>query len=479
LATLVRQLLQQVPLHETRVSAAFFRACVEAALAFYDQSGGRGGFQLADALVKLVVFVARLGGRDGQAQLHTVRMFLSSVALVVVHTHATRPEAFGAYQRPFLRLLSGVLGEAHAAFRAEEAWCDEATMRAVAGLLGETLRVLEPALVPGFAFVWLMLASHRFLLPRLAESRAGWALGAELLERQLRFIEPFVDAGQVGEPVKLLYRGVVCVILVVLHDYPEFLASYALRLSDAVPANCVQLRNLLLSAYPRDMRLPEPLTPNLKIDLLADIARSPDIPYDYAAPLEHVGLRPALEAVLAQQRPPSEVAASVMPALRDADARYDVAAVNAFVLHAVVLIAQTSDDGAREAAQRVALELFRAVLAGADAEGRYLVVNAVANQLRFPSAHTYLGSRMVLALFSKSDEAVRECIARVLVERILVNRPFPWGLLVTLIELLRNPFYAFWSHDFTRASPQIADILAAVAKSIHPADAASAAASAQ
>ncbi|KAJ2773900.1 CCR4-NOT transcription complex subunit 1, partial [Coemansia nantahalensis] len=54
--------------------------------------------------------------------------------------------------------------------------------------------------------------------------------------------------------------------------------------------------------------------------------------------------------------------------------------------------------------------------------------------------------------------------------RILVNRPFPWGLLVTLIELLRNPFYAFWSHDFTRASPQIADILTAVAKSIHLSD---------
>ncbi|KAJ2304402.1 CCR4-NOT transcription complex subunit 1, partial [Coemansia sp. RSA 2611] len=91
--------------------------------------------------------------------------------------------------------------------------------------------------------------------------------------------------------------------------------------------------------------------------------------------------------------------------------------------------------------------------------------------LRFPSSHTYLGSRMVLALFSKSDEAVRECIARVLIERILVNRPFPWGLLVTLIELLRNPFYAFWSHEFTRSTPQIADILSAVAKSIHPAEA--------
>ncbi|KAJ2399147.1 CCR4-NOT core subunit cdc39 [Coemansia sp. RSA 2559] len=130
-----------------------------------------------------------------------------------------------------------------------------------------------------------------------------------------------------------------------------------------------------------------------------------------------------------------------------------------------------AESSARDSAQRDALDLLKTMLAEADPEGRYLIVNAIANQLRFPSSHTYLCSRMVLALFSKSEESVRECIGRVLVERILVNRPFPWGLLVTLIEILRNPYYAFWNHEFTRRSPQIVEILSAVAKSIHPAEA--------
>ncbi|KAJ1775930.1 CCR4-NOT core subunit cdc39 [Coemansia sp. RSA 2167] len=69
------------------------------------------------------------------------------------------------------------------------------------------------------------------------------------------------------------------------------------KLND-VAANCVQLRNLLLSAYPCDMCLPEPLTPNLKIDLLAEITQSPDIPYDHAVLLERVGLRTGLDAVI-------------------------------------------------------------------------------------------------------------------------------------------------------------------------------------
>ncbi|KAJ2792217.1 CCR4-NOT transcription complex subunit 1, partial [Coemansia guatemalensis] len=244
------------------------------------------------------------------------------------------------------------------------------------------------------------------------------------------------------------------------------------------------LRNLLLSAYPRDMRLPEPLTPNLKIDLLTDISRSPDIPFDHAAPLEPTHLRADLESFLRTQQP-NGFAARVIDGLRTGDnpsatsqtegnqgaARYNVVATNALVLHAVVVITRIEDETEREAAQRAALGLFQAILDEADPECRYLVVNAMANQLRFPSSHTYLYSRMILALFSKCGEAVRECIARVLIERILVNRPFPWGLLVTLIELLRNPFYAFWSHEFTRVSPQIAEILSAVAKSIHATEA--------
>ena len=32
---------------------------------------------------------------------------------------------------------------------------------------------------------------------------------------------------------------------------------------------------------------------------------------------------------------------------------------------------------------------------------------------------------------------------RVLLERLIVNRPHPWGLLITFIELVKNPRYAF------------------------------------
>ncbi|KAF9595814.1 hypothetical protein IFM89_005300 [Coptis chinensis] len=46
---------------------------------------------------------------------------------------------------------------------------------------------------------------------------------------------------------------------------------------DVIPPSCIQMRNVILSAFPRNMRLPDPSTPNLKIDLLAEISQSPSI----------------------------------------------------------------------------------------------------------------------------------------------------------------------------------------------------------
>lgn len=50
---------------------------------------------------------------------------------------------------------------------------------------------------------------------------------------------------------------------------------------------------------------------------------------------------------------------------------------------------------------------------------------------------------------------VQEQITRVLLERLIVNRPHPWGLLITFIELIKNPVYKFWEHDFVHCAPEI------------------------
>ena len=63
------------------------------------------------------------------------------------------------------------------------------------------------------------------------------------------------------------------------------------------------------------------------------------------------------------------------------------------------------------------------------------------------------------------QEIIQEQITRVLLERLIVNRPHPWGLLITFIELIKNPRYKFWSYSFTHCAGEIERLFESVARS--------------
>ncbi|CAM9613393.1 unnamed protein product, partial [Hapterophycus canaliculatus] len=101
-----------------------------------------------------------------------------------------------------------------------------------------------------------------------------------------------------------------------------------------------------------------------------------------------------------------------------------------------------------------------------DPEGRYFFLNAIANQLRYPNQHTHYFSCVLLYLFAEAQsEMVQEQITRILLERLIVHRPHPWGLLITFIELIKNPRYSFWSHSFTHCAPELERVFESVARS--------------
>jgi CCR4-NOT transcription complex subunit 1 len=129
------------------------------------------------------------------------------------------------------------------------------------------LHAIKPSRLPLFAFSWLELASHRFLMPKLlsAPNQQGWGLVQRLLSDLLRFLMPYLQRGEMTDSTRLMYRGTLRVLLVLLHDFPDFLCEYHYVLCDAIPTSCIQLRNLVLSAFPRQMRLPDPFAANVKV----------------------------------------------------------------------------------------------------------------------------------------------------------------------------------------------------------------------
>jgi CCR4-NOT transcription complex subunit 1 len=128
---------------------------------------------------------------------------------------------------------------------------------------------------------------------------------------------------------------------------------------------------------------------------------------------------------------------------------------------------QQQQQGTKPALQlSVALDIFQRLVEELNAEGRYHVLNVMVNQLRYPNNQTHYFSCVLLTLFQESSsELLQEQITRVLLERLIVHRPHPWGLLITFIELIKNPCYSFWRRSFTHCAPEIERVFESVARS--------------
>ena len=266
---------------------------------------------------------------------------------------------------------------------------------------------------------------------------------------------------------------------------PEFLCDFHFSFCDVIPPSCIQLRNLVLSAFPRNMRLPDPFTPNLKVDLLPEISQPPRILSNTVQALNHSlnrsaggpnspTLRTEVDAYLKTRQPPAFLAQLHDKLMQPAAAPgappvYSVRVINALVFYVgQQAIAQLQDSTNSKSAvtHSAPMDIFQTLVRDLAPEGRYLLLNAITNQLRYPNSHTHYFSCVLLYLFAEArSEAVQEQITRVLLERLIVHRPHPWGLLITFIELIKNPRYDFWAHSFTRCAKEIERLFESVARS--------------
>lgn len=338
----------------------------------------------------------------------------------------------------------------------------------ILSVFAATFHVSQPLVVPGFSFSWFELISHRHFMPNLllAEGQQGWDTMHQLLIDYLLFLEPYIISGDMTPPVKKLYEGTLRVFLVLLHDFPSFLAGYHLSFCNLIPLKCTQLRNMILSATPKGINAPEPFTPNLKIDLLPEINQSPTILSNVLGPI--VPFRKHLDAFLKDGHMRDFLDAFLMFLKKEGTNEVDAPKVNSLVLY-VGMHAMARQNSQISLPNTPEIEVIQKLMEFDD-KGRYICLNAIANQLRYPSSHTHYFSCVMLYLFSESkDVAVKEQVTRVLLERLILHRPHPWGLLVTFIELIKNQDkYGFWNYPFTRCSEQIQKVFESVAQSCLP-----------
>lgn len=121
-----------------------------------------------------------------------------------------------------------------------------------------------------------------------------------------KFLGPFLKDADLQPAAQNLYRGALRLLLVLLHDFPEFLSEYYFTLCDVIPPRCIQLRNLIQSAFPPTMVLPDPHLRTL--DAIPEMGPIPPILSDFTSGLKDGDLRAYLDQYLLNRGTPSFLA---------------------------------------------------------------------------------------------------------------------------------------------------------------------------
>lgn len=145
---------------------------------------------------------------------------------------------------------------------------------------------------------------------------------------------------------------------------------------------------------------------------------------------------------------------------------YNTTILNSIVQYTgTVAIRSSTAMGTIPSQNRGAMDIFRLMANGLDTEGCYHFLNAIANQLRYPNSHTQYFSSIMLTLFLEAQhQGIQEQITRILLERLIAEKPHPWGLVETFMELTESKHYGFWDLGIAQCAPEIGKLCESVAR---------------
>jgi CCR4-NOT transcription complex subunit 1 len=374
----VKELIDQNIVSTPQNLPVFMRICMElgiqSALTVKSENiGALNPYVAIDAFSRFVVlFIKNYSKEDQLSVMKIAQKIFSVITVVLVFAHEKAQVRFD--QKPFFRFFSSILNDLK-----EFQFDFQDIYHPILCSLSNTLFSISPRKVPGFAFAWIHLLSHRnFLSPLLLhENQRCWPFYHRLLVEFFEFLSPQLCQSKLNNTSRLLYRATLRMLLILLHDFPEFLTSYHHSLINVIPINCIQLRNLILSAFPTDMRLPDPFTPNLKVDLLPEINQSPKILSDYTQVLAHTDMKTNLDKYLDKQSSSAylgTVASFLVNKTPSFGNKYNIALINSLVLycgiHDIQLSQLNEDQGAPQVIQNSPTTvLFQKLVHDLDAEG--------------------------------------------------------------------------------------------------------------
>ncbi|QPG94506.1 hypothetical protein C2857_006248 [Epichloe festucae Fl1] len=431
---------------------------------------GSGGdpYLLVDGVAKLIRVLTKMQDDACVSRVSFLDSVLVLLILVINHHFVKRGE--NSNSRIFLRLLSMLMHEVFSNFGD----VSDEEQRSLVLTIAARLDALGPQYLPGFSFAWISLLQHRAFLPPMLQmpNNAGWSAYMRLLVHHLDFLSEQLKALDTPLVTKELYRATHRLLLGLQHDFPDFMAGNQLKLCACFLPHCTQLIHTVVSANPQQGFTKSP-------DGKEEAKIHPGMIEEAKGILRDGGLLGLVEQTL-QNGPSEDTVAQIAHAMTQSDSSETAyghipLAANPRVIGAVATYISY------HAAERLGQSLSTSNVTGNEPEvstiallihelapeARYYVIVSLVNQLRFPSSLTEFCGQLLLHVFGKDlndpeETDIRQQITRVFFERLFGFWPQPWGLMLTVLELVKNEKYMFFSLPFVKSAPEVAERFASM-----------------
>uniref|UniRef100_A0A1I7ZD78 CCR4-NOT transcription complex subunit 1 n=1 Tax=Steinernema glaseri TaxID=37863 RepID=A0A1I7ZD78_9BILA len=350
--------------------------------------------------------------------------------------------------------------------------------------VAEALHRTSPLKYPRFAFGWFNVLGNGEVMERYLEypepqvAMTMRNIYAKLLQCQLLFLQPFMrDINIDRAPMEKLLGGTNLVMYFISHVYPTVFYEHHHTFCNVIPPNCFHLRTCVLAAAPVEFKQqnidPYDLESIVSSDLMKnDPVMSPlewDVVMKDETFLKH---KPELDNYLDNRTPVDYLTRlrDILKINNEKRGKYNMTLLNTIVLYVGMEAIkyhrkQNHDIHFSTIGATSYMDVLQNLSVQFCNEGRYLLFNAMANQLRYPNSQTNYFSMALLYIFREStSETVQEQIARALFERAVCRPPHPWGVVTTLAHLVNDEQYAFWSHDFANCASEISGLFQQIRK---------------
>lgn len=320
-----------------------------------------------------------------------------------------------------------------------------------------TLHDLRPLLVPSFTYVWFDLVSNPYFVVSLAVAHYSWPLLQLLLSDMCCSV---ILAQSLYQPpiFQVLYKALLRFVLVLLHDFPDFIVGSASVLCHIIPTQFYELRNLILSAAPSGVIFIPPAASDFRIDKLPDVHQI-SYPVNPAVLFIDKNISAAIERIIERTSEEQiyEIDANDAAMIRDYIIENNRSIPK--IIDACFEMTFSPRQGSAPRIPFKQLPIFNLIMfliVANKSSISQIIIDCLIDLLRYPSRNSHFFAKLLVEIFSISAITqdgyfVKEIIASVAMRRAPYE-PRPWGLQVLLFELLSNRELGLWDLPSVQSS---------------------------